>query len=40
MAVGNAKIIQEINNTDNPRPITGFLPILSDKEPVIGENIT
>ena len=37
IARGNARNIQEINKIDSPRIITGFLPILSDNVPVIGE---
>jgi len=36
---GNAKIIQENNNTDKPLTIIGLRPILSDNDPVIGERI-
>lgn len=35
MSLGNANNTQEINKNDKPKTITGFLPILSDIEPVI-----
>jgi len=37
--MGKARIIQEINKIDNPIIIIGFLPNLSDREPLIGEKI-
>lgn len=37
--MGKARKIQVTNNSDKPIRIIGFLPILSDNDPVKGENI-
>jgi hypothetical protein len=37
--IGNARMMQVVNRINKPVIITGFLPILSDNDPVIGENI-
>jgi hypothetical protein len=38
-SIGNAKIIHEKRRIVNPYTIRGLRPILSDKDPVIGEII-